>query len=957
VSVFALVLVFAALQVAPAFASTEEISPELLEQLRVPIGKKNKELLEEKNDLGVSYIFGSYYKDFTPAPAGDGYNVTYIKRISNTEELIAERYTLTLEKEGSGWAITDEKLEQRIEGYMYRSVPRDETFHRFESLQFEREGLTLTGGSGDLVVDYRKGEPFRFTFRADGEIKYDYMTPATLGWYSAVLKRQLKKWPKDIVFEPESATVYCTPNMCKDLMGAMFNGLRDVGSGDVSAKSREKYEDFMRELEKNRKDRPLAGFRVLDRPGVETYAITLKKKGRDHWATLSYDNERRQEMNFSVTALGDRLFYGFPLFVYNSKETREANPDPYEIERKEDIFTDSGNRFTVDYDIVGLTGAVELAVLDDEMMSCDFTYEIEAMRELPFIPFYVAQAPRAPGEDKPAKRPTLDVFTMEDGEGNDLTYVRQGKTSGLIFFPEPKQKGERFKIHVKFDNGNSIYKHNHSYSRVNRGGWAPFVSFTDNINYFDLEISVDAKYQILGIDNQVSAKVVDGRRIERYKSDFPLTFPTIIFGDYESDSSGIPAKKLDGTPIPVNVHVDKTSMRTMTRVQGDSAQQVMHGAQTTAEQYRDTIQRSQSDSNMGVRDIRGDALRPIADQAVNAINLFQEVYGVNYPFAKLDLVSDPLGAFYGQAPPSIVYLGFGVFWPTARANLVTGADLGSFQDTVVAHELGHQWWGSAIVNSNFGNYWFVETLAEYSSALYSEAMGRFETKNADQAAQAGWDAYMTNVEEWRRTLMDRPNLFTSVQNSDQMMPGGDPGSRQAAIYNKGPYAFHMMRLLFGEEKFFKFLKDLAQEFEGKEIVTRDIQRVAEQSLCGVDAEGNPCSFDLEWFFDQWIRGVGMPQYRFDYTYRQAEDGTWVVEGDITQRVVLGAEKIPLEGQVFRGRTTITVVDKKGVEYNVPVVIDAEVTPFAFKVPKEPLDVVLNKNGGMLAHDVKINQPF
>jgi hypothetical protein len=366
-----------------------------------------------------------------------------------------------------------------------------------------------------------------------------------------------------------------------------------------------------------------------------------------------------------------------------------------------------------------------------------------------------------------------------------------------------------------------------------------------------------------------------------------------------------------------------------------------------------------ADRNLGVRDIRRDALSPIGDQAVNAINLYREIYGVDYPFAKMDLVSDPLGSLYGQAPPSIVYLGFGVFWPTARLNLDGRGDVSAFQNTVVAHEIGHQWWGSAIVNKNMGNYWFVETLAEYSSALYSENLAKFESKEKDpqKAAEKGWNAYMTDVEQWRRFMMDRPNLFTSVQHSDSMMPGVQPGARTAAIYNKGPYAFHMMRLLFGDEKFFKFLKDLAQELEGKEIVTRDIQRIAESSLCGFDKDGNPCTFDLDWFFDQWIRGVGMPEYSFHYTYRQAEDGNWIVEGDIKQRVVLGAEKVPLPGQVFRGKTSITVVDKKGTEYSVPVVIDAEVTPFAFKVPKEPLDVVLNKHGGMLAHDVLINRDF
>jgi hypothetical protein len=584
-----------------------------------------------------------------------------------------------------------------------------------------------------------------------------------------------------------------------------------------------------------------------------------------------------------------------------------------------------------------------------------------AKRDFDWLPFQVAQGVRRPGQDdKPTKKPTLDVYAMEDGEGNDLTYIRGGKTFGLIVFPETVKAGEKIKLRVKFDNGGSIYKHNHSYSRVNRGGWAPFVTFSDNIDYMDLTISVDSKYQILGIDHKVSETVKDYVRTARYVSDFPLTFPTIIFGDYETRSSGIQAKKLDGTPIPVNVHVDKTSMRGFTRTSGSGDDRVYHrlagarGGIDADTQNDDLIRKARADSELGVRDIRPDALVPIGDQAVNAINLYQEIFGIDYPFAKLDLVNDPLGSFYGQAPPSIVYLGFGVFYPTARANAMTNRDLSAFQNTVVAHELGHQWWGSAVVNPNQGNYWFVESLAEYSSALYREAMGRFGIKDPEKAAEKGWAEYMENVDDWKRMLHDRPDLFTSVQQSDSMNPGIEPAARTAAIYNKGPYAFHMMRLLFGDEKFFTFLKDLAQGFEGQTMSTRDIQRTAEASLCGMDEQGNPCSYDLEWFFDQWIRGVGMPEYVFNYEYREAEDGTWIVEGNIKQRVTLGANRVVMPGEVFRGRTRITVIDKNGAEYNVPVVIDAEVTPFAFKVPQEPFEVVMNKNGDMLTNQIHVN---
>ena len=134
--------------------------PELAESLTVretieSAFAKIKELLDEKDELGSSYIYGSYYDSFRPA--GEGYTSTFIKRISSPGELVAERYTLTLEKQGTGWQITDEKLEQRVEGLLYRSIPGDENFYKFESVSFDREGLKLSGGAGDLMVDITLG--------------------------------------------------------------------------------------------------------------------------------------------------------------------------------------------------------------------------------------------------------------------------------------------------------------------------------------------------------------------------------------------------------------------------------------------------------------------------------------------------------------------------------------------------------------------------------------------------------------------------------------------------------------------------------------------------------------------------------------------------------------------------------------------------------------------------------
>ena len=124
----------------------------------------------------------------------------------------------------------------------------------------------------------------------------------------------------------------------------------------------------------------------------------------------------------------------------------------------------------------------------------------------------------------------------------------------------------------------------------------------------------------------------------------------------------------------------------------------------------------------------------------------------------------------------------------------------------------------------------------------------------------------------------------------------------------------------------------------------------------MDPDGNPYNVDLGWFFDQWIRGSGIPQYKFNYDTRQAEDGSWIVEGNIEQRVVIGGRSVDgvIDDTYYRGVTFVTVKSKKE-DYRSRVVIQGKNTPFQFKVPEKPQDIVLNESHSMLAHDVLTNK--
>lgn len=913
-----LCLVIGLLVSAPAFG--EEAEPQgdddipyaIQEGLRAALLVKVNEIRKETDESGVENARGSHFDTYEKI-GDDRYQVVFHKRIAGDEALRVERYRVTLEKTGdTDFKIVDEEFEKAWDGVLYRHVPGDETFHNFKSFEFAAEGLEASSGPGTAIVDYFMGVPDRVYIQGKN-MKWSYTPPAETDFYSIaqITKKVLKE---EYVFDPHWYYVDCAGESCKELLEGSFKGLTEATLEQVDGVIAKEYKEGLRKAREARKDNPITGFLRKPRDGVKIRSFYVKRDSvKDHWAWLTYNNEAPEELKFGVTGRGN-------LFSYYSKATRDSGQSPYDLEERPDVNA-------LDYHVVGLKGKVDLAVADSETLMADVTYDLEIKRNIEQLFIGIAQVRGSGNEKSQNKRPTMRVKRLEDGDGNELSFVRLGGAAGVILLSEPLDKGDRVTVRVQFQNDGALYKLNHTYSYLSRGGWLPFVRFGDMIDEFELTIRVPERYEILGIGKRDSEKIADGLRVEQYSAKKPVTFPTIIFGDYISMDSKVKATKLDGTDIPVMAWVDRTSTMSRSKIQS-----------------YDDLRDAQAEYAGGVLEIRPSAMQPIADQAANSLNLFKEIYQVDYPFRKLDLVNDPIGpGFYGQAPSSIVYLGTGVWQATGSNAHFGGTNISRFNDEVVAHEVAHQWWGGVVTNANSRNYWFVESLAEYSSAMYVEAVQSDGGKNP----QKGWKAYLRKVGEWRDAIL-KSDIMASVQYSDTVWSGEFPGqSRQALIYNQGPYAFHILRMTFGEEKFFAFMRALAQELQGREIVTRDIQRVAEQSFGG----------NMDWFFDQWIRGVGLPQYSFNYRTRQAEDGNWIVEGNIKQRIVVGKGEHELRGESYRGIISITVDGADKQEYPVQVLLDGPDTPFQFKVPVEPIELTLNKNLEMLAHDVLENRSW
>jgi peptidase M1-like protein len=867
----------------------ETISPLLQVALEEPLKRRVSELLAERNDKGEQFRRGGYSPRLRRID-DETYQAAFHRETASPERLLVERFLITL-KPGvarGSWAIASEDLQDSYSN-LYRTTPGNEEFLSFERFSYSLEGLTVTATNGALYRVPFMGKPSRLTLVAD-DLAYDYVPPVPQEkMLYAILKDERAG---DLVFSPERVSFVCDPVSCEKLISTAFTGLTPITREASSTALKQAYEKYLDGTRDDRTGDGFSGFTLPWEPDHRVMLATIKKKMSDQRIWLASDSHQAKEVSFGVGGLG-------PVYAYYSAETRAKNLPADQLERRDDA---DGR----DYDLERITGKVEMGLDDPESLTADLIYSLTSKRELREIPFSISRLRSARSTTREAKNPKMTIHSIEDENGQEMTWVKTGPFAGLLVLPKPIEAGTNLVFRMQFVNKDSIYKLSPTFSYVDREGWLPFVRLSDMLDAFDLTVTVPARYETLGVGEKVEEVEGKGTRTTSWVSSAPVDFPTVIYGDYLDDKAAFKATKSNGVEIPVTIHVDKTSITAKPVPRNEEEESMRTGAEW---------------------EIRPKQLRALADDAANALNLYREVFGVDYPYAKLDLVNDPMGSLYGQSPASIVYLGSAAF--RGEGTLGGGTSAGEatkFVKSLVAHEVAHQWWGSLVANANDRNYWWVESLAEYSSALFVEA-------------KYGRKRYLAHVASWRKEILDA-DLQVSVQDAPVLWSNGALGYR-AALYAQGPYMFHIMRSTWGDEKFFAFLKTLAHEEQGREIVTRDIQKIAERTFGGT----------MEWFFDQWIRGVGLPEYTVEYTTRPAEDKGYFVEGKITQRVLVGTKKHPLANVYYRAVAPLSVVGKSGKEYQAKLKIEGPETPFRLKFPEPVSQVKFNDGGEVLTCDM------
>lgn len=469
------------------------------------------------------------------------------------------------------------------------------------------------------------------------------------------------------------------------------------------------------------------------------------------------------------------------------------------------------------------------------------------------------------------------IMLLEGEELKKLDYTYDGHFI-RIKLPKEYKRSEQYIVKVKYtanpekvtqqgssaiSDAKGLYFINHDGADPNKhmeiwtqgeteasSAWFPTIDSPNEKTTQEIYMTVQDKYTTLsnGVLSE-SKDNGDGTRTDHWKMDLPhspyLFMMTV--GEYAVVKDSW--KRKDGTEIEVNYYVE--------------------------EKYKPHA-------------------KAIFGKTPKMIGYFSDLLGVEYPWPKYSQIV--AREYVSGAMENTSATLHGEFLYQTTRELID-----SDNESIIAHELFHHWFGDLVTCESWANLPLNESFANYSQFLWDEfEHGRME---ADMNAYGEMEGYFLSAQQGGHVDMIR----FDYESKEDMFDGHS--------YNKGGRILNMLRAHVGDDAFFESLKLYLTKHKFKSAEIHDL-RLAFEEVTGTD---------LNWFFDQWFLDSGHPVLTFEQAYN---DSAKKVEVTITQRQDFGEwplYKLPVYIDIYIG-------GKPRREF---VWADKEINTYSFDASQEP----------------------
>lgn len=393
--------------------------------------------------------------------------------------------------------------------------------------------------------------------------------------------------------------------------------------------------------------------------------------------------------------------------------------------------------------------------------------------------------------------------------------------------------------------------------------WFPTIDAPNAKTTQEIFITVDEGMTTLSNGKLVSSKrIARDKRVDHWKQDLPHA-PYLFMmavGDFAVVKDSY--KKQDGSSIEVNYYVEKEW-----------------------EKY--------------AKDIFGETPK--------MIGFFSELLGVEYPWDKYNqiIVRDYVSGAMENTGAVI----FGDYAYKTDRELLDGDD-----NSTIAHELFHHWFGDLVTCESWSNLPLNESFANYSQYLWDEHRYGVDEADLNAEYEAG-NYYQGSAVQGYHDL-----IWFDYDNKEDMF--------DLHSYNKGGRILHMLRNYLGDDAFFTGLNLYLTENKFQPAEFHQL-RLAFEEVSGQD---------LNWFFNQWFLGSGHPVLDFNQTIDKTNNQLVVTVSQNQNLNTTPLYKLPFN---------IAIYDANGESIH-PVVLDQLEQTFSIPFTGELKGFVYDHNQMLLA---------
>jgi hypothetical protein len=460
----------------------------------------------------------------------------------------------------------------------------------------------------------------------------------------------------------------------------------------------------------------------------------------------------------------------------------------------------------------------------------------------------------------------LRVTRVQDGDGNDLSFVQEDKNEDADFgviMPKPLAAGQTYVLSIQYDGDGALRDSGGgNFILIPRSTWYPGnanVLFSEDRALFDMTFRYPKSLTFVGTGARAAPETREGDLAVARWTSGPTELAVAGFNYGRFKKKVISDKD---TGYDVEFYANTEVPDELKAVQNAIDQAESRGVKTM------TTLGSISTTSMA---------DPALADAQNATRIYNAYFG-KLPYTRLAMSQQPAPNF-GQAWPTLVYMPYLAYVDTTqRAQLLgTRGGTDTFWRYVAPHEIAHQWWGHIIGWDSYHDQWMSEGFAEFSSSLYVQV-----TRGNEKFVDFWEDLRKLIIEASPATRDRKPYTVGPVTQGYRLNNGKTGGVARRLIYPKGAYILHMLRMMMyqqnkgGDLRFQEMMKDFVKTHFNQDVSTEDFKAIVEKHMTpemNVDNSGK-----MDWFFNEWVYGTQIPAYKLEYNV--AADG--MLNGKITQ---------------------------------------------------------------------------